>query len=626
MTIIKPKRSETANAVPTTSDIVAGEMAINIIDKIIYVRDSSNNIIEVANYSGGGTYSNSQVDSHLNTSTATTNQILSWDGSNYDWIDGQTSDNQKEFTASGSISAGDVVRLNGDGTVSRTDYSEFSLYKTLNNPNAYSSSVDDRFGRSVSISESYTIVGTPNEDTVRYSTFANRFYLSSGQAYIYSNSTGDLLYTLDNPNDYSTPDDDFFGISVAISESYAIVGANGEDDAGGTSSGKAYIYSTSTGNLLYTLDNPNAYDTSNGDNFGIAVSISESYAIVGAYSEDEPGGGFQSGKAYIYSTSTGNLLYTLDNPNAYDTSNGDYFGNSVSISESYAIVGAPGEDDAGGISSGKAYIYDTSTGNLLYTLDNPNAYGTSASDIFGASVAISESYAIVGAYGEDDAGGTSSGKAYIFSTSTGNLLHTLDNPNAYSSSLDDEFGRSVSISESYAIVGAYFEDDAGGTSSGKAYIYSTSTGNLLYTLDNPNAYDTTQDDYFGIAVSISESYAIVSANIEDDAGGTSSGKAYIYSQNNSNFAFLGIAAENISNGASGLIDLPGAINSNQSGLSIGSIYYLDVNGQLTSSSSFYGTVGRALSSTELQIFERNHEYYSTSKIQNNSYSLLVAVR
>ena len=339
---------------------------------------------------------------------------------------------------------------------------------------------------------------------------------------------GQLLYTLDNPNPYDTSVYDYFGISVAISESYAIVGAYQEDDAGGIESGKAYIFSTATGQLLYTLDNPNAYSTSASDNFGRSVAISESYAIVGAYAEDDAGGA-SSGKAYIFSTATGQLLYTLNNPNLYGTSAGDYFGYSVAISESYAIVGAFYEDDAGGTSSGKAYIFSTATGQLLYTLDNPNAYGTSAGDVFGRSVAISESYAIVGAYNEDDPGGSNSGVAYVFSTATGQLLHTLDNPNAYDTSTNDTFGYSVAISESYAIVGAYNEDDASGVGSGKAYIFSTATGQLLYTLDNPNAYDTSVTDYFGYSVAISESYAIVGAYAEDDAGGTESGKAYIFS-------------------------------------------------------------------------------------------------
>jgi hypothetical protein len=49
-TVIKLKKSETLSAVPTTSDIAVGEVALNTADQIIYTRDSSNNIIAVANY------------------------------------------------------------------------------------------------------------------------------------------------------------------------------------------------------------------------------------------------------------------------------------------------------------------------------------------------------------------------------------------------------------------------------------------------------------------------------------------------------------------------------------------------------------------------------------------------
>ena len=36
--------------------------------------------------SGGGSYGNSDVDSHLNTSTAASGEVLSWTGSDYDWV------------------------------------------------------------------------------------------------------------------------------------------------------------------------------------------------------------------------------------------------------------------------------------------------------------------------------------------------------------------------------------------------------------------------------------------------------------------------------------------------------------------------------------------------------------
>jgi hypothetical protein len=388
---------------------------------------------------------------------------------------------------------------------------------TLNNPNAYSTIADDEFANSVAISNTYAIVGAYGEDDAGGSL--------SGKAYIYNAVTGSLLYTLNNPNAYSTSAFDYFGYSVSISDTRAIVGAFFEDDAGGLDSGKAYIYNTATGSLLFTLNNPNPVGTSSSDYFGRSVSISDTYAIVGAHQENASGVVLDAGKAYIYNAVTGALLHTLDNPNAYSTGSFDYFGYSVAISNSRAIVGAYGEDDVNGTTSGKAYIYNAVTGALLYTLNNPNPVGTSNGDNFGYSVAISSTYAIVGAYGED----SQSGKAYIYSVATGALLHTLNNPNAYGTTSTDRFGWSVSISDTYAVVGAYLEDDTGGLSSGKAYIFDVSTGALLQTLDNPNAYSTGLGDEFGRSVAISGSQVIVGAPYEDEAGGSNSGKSYIFS-------------------------------------------------------------------------------------------------
>ena len=54
-TVIKPKKSETANSVPGTSDIVVGEMAVNTADKKIYIRDSSDNIVTLGSAAAGAT-------------------------------------------------------------------------------------------------------------------------------------------------------------------------------------------------------------------------------------------------------------------------------------------------------------------------------------------------------------------------------------------------------------------------------------------------------------------------------------------------------------------------------------------------------------------------------------------
>ena len=334
--------------------------------------------------------------------------------------------------------------------------------------------------------------------------------------------------TLDNPNAYGTSEFDFFGNAVAIDGNYAIVGVYNEDDAGGFDSGKAYIFDVATGVLVHTLDNPNAFGTSDRDYFGYSVAISGDRAIVGTQGEDDAGR-TSSGRAYIFDVTTGLLLHTLNNPNDYFTSDGDRFGTSVAISGDRAIVSTPFEDDTGVFNSGRAYIFDVATGVLVHTLDNPNASGTRASDFFGTSADISGNYAIVGAQAED-----AGGKAYIFNVTDGSLVYTLDNPNAYDTSAGDLFGYSVAISGNYAIVGAIGEGDAGGTESGKAYIYDISTfttssiSNATYVLDNPNAYGTSEEDNFGASVAIDGNYAIVGAREEDDVGGNDSGKAYFY--------------------------------------------------------------------------------------------------
>jgi len=68
-TIIKPKRSEVAASVPTTSDLATGELAINSTDGKMYIRDSANLIREIG---GAGAVS---LQTATNVNNKTTNDI-----------------------------------------------------------------------------------------------------------------------------------------------------------------------------------------------------------------------------------------------------------------------------------------------------------------------------------------------------------------------------------------------------------------------------------------------------------------------------------------------------------------------------------------------------------------------
>ena len=509
-----------------------------------------------------------------------------------------------DAVASGTLANGDKVVVNTDGTVSvvATGVSTSSLLRTIDNPNAYGSSSGDRFGR-VAISGNYMITGA--------SSALDAGGDWSGKAYIHNITSGALLHTLVNPNAFGTSADDEFGHAVAISGNYAVVGAHNEDDANGNFVGRAYIYNVTSGALLHTLDNPNPDSVSAMDRFGSAVAISGNYAIISAYGESDASNA-ESGKAYIFNVTSGALVHTLDNPNAYGTSYSDQFGGSVAISDTYAIVGTPYEDapaegSGDGTSSGRAYIFNVSSGALVRTIDNPNDYGKNEQDQFGVNCAISGNYAIFGVRTEEAPGGINVGKAYIFNVTTGALLHTLDNPNDYGTVDQDGFGRSVAISGTYAVVGASGEDDAGVTGSGRAYIYNVTTGALLQTIDNPNAYGTKQSDFFGANLAVSDSHIAIGATAEDDADGNNSGKVYVFNtpatiKNLTSENFVGIADGSYASGATATIQTAGSVDDAQSGLTAGQAYFVQADGTLgTTADSTRVFAGVALSATELMI-------------------------
>jgi hypothetical protein len=166
------------------------------------------------------------------------------------------------------------------------------------------------------------------------------------------------------------------------------------------------------------------------------------------------------GKAYIFhrSGTTWSQQTTLT---ASDGAAYDYFGNSVSISGDYAVVGAYGNSNRG-----KAYIFHRSgtTWSQQATLTATNG---AATDYFGNSVSISGDYAVIGAYNSTY---SSYGKAYVF-----NRVDTIWNQQAKLSASDlasgDYFSQSVSISGNYTLIGAPDKEVNGNYNQGKVYFY-----------------------------------------------------------------------------------------------------------------------------------------------------------
>lgn len=99
--IIKPKRSEVTGKTPTTTDLVEYEIAVNIPDKKIFVRDSKDNVqivasvdvppvTSVAGKTGAVTLNINDLTDVDTTVAPTNSQTLVWNNSQSNWIPGNT--------------------------------------------------------------------------------------------------------------------------------------------------------------------------------------------------------------------------------------------------------------------------------------------------------------------------------------------------------------------------------------------------------------------------------------------------------------------------------------------------------------------------------------------------------
>jgi hypothetical protein len=318
-----------------------------------------------------------------------------------------------------------------------------------------------------------------------------------------------------------SPDaNDLFGQSVSLSGGIALVGA-GSDSTTGSGSGQAYLFDAASGALLHTLANPTAAAS---DNFGQSVSLSGNFALVGAQNDDTQT--TNAGAAYLFNVSTGAVARTFLNPGPTPILL-DNFGHSVALSGNRALISATG-DDTGATNSGAVYLFDTASGTLLRTFTNPTP---AANDQFGTAIALFGNIALISAL-FDDTGATDTGAAYLFDTTTGALLHTFLNPTPAAS---DNFGTSVALSGSRALIGA-ISDGTSGFHEGAAYLFDTVTGNLVQTLLIPTPVGNSE--FLGQCAALSGDYAVVGSAFRNHGAPLNQqgfGGAFLYDANTGGF-------------------------------------------------------------------------------------------
>lgn len=353
---------------------------------------------------------------------------------------------------------------------------------------ASDANINDQYGTSVYINGNYAMVGSPNAPNES----------GIGSIYIVKNEAGN--WTEVQKIQGSDPNHTYrFGRAITISGDYAVFG-NPYNDTAGTGTGIFYLYHNN--NDIWEEQNMIlAEDGNYNDWFGCSVSINDSTLFIGA------NGDYTSGSIYIYEKDLMNWNFhsKLTPEFRYDALK---FGKSITISENTLIIGSETN-----INTGKLYIYNNSTGSWIKEYENTEHYGSA----FGATLDISGDYAIT----------RGSERAILFKKENGNwgYFQTISADDHY---IYAEFGCSVSISENYAIIGAY-NDKEFGIASGSAYIFYNNNGNWEKS-QKILAFDGEEYDRFGKSVLIEGDWAFISASKDD-------GTVYVYKDNSGIWEF-----------------------------------------------------------------------------------------
>ncbi len=308
------------------------------------------------------------------------------------------------------------------------------------NPGAHT-----HFGSSVKLNGNSMAVGAPNGYNVDS---AGGF----GAAYVFlrtGTSWSQQAYLLPE----STNEGNLFGRDVALSEAALAVGSPG--DAGGIpginpphnldapKSGAVHVFRLTGGSWQHEAY-IKAGNVGPSDQFGAKVDIIGNTMVAGSPWEDGSGSGVNSvpddaaansGAAYVFERNGAGSWSQQAYLKASNTGAGDLFGMDVALAGQFLAVAAGWEDSAatgvagnqmneGALNSGAAYLF-ARNGATWAQQAYLKAGNTDSSDRFGTSIAISDSYVIVGAEVEASNANTVDGNAMDNSATRAGAAYTF---------------------------------------------------------------------------------------------------------------------------------------------------------------------------------------------------------
>jgi FG-GAP repeat protein/centrosomal CEP192-like protein len=309
---------------------------------------------------------------------------------------------------------------------------------------------------------------------------ANNSRTAQGAAYVFAESGGAWTQQAEltaSPDGTFTPE---FGYSVALNGSSVVIGAPYHTVGSNQAQGVVYVFAGSGGTWSQQAE-LTASDGEAGDFFGQSVAVGGSTAVMGAPCHPRNGFAFCQGgpgAAYVFVESGGTWSQQAELAPS-DGALGDEFGISVSFSGSTIVTGA--SLHTVGSNQGAAYVFTGSGGTWSQQAELAASDGVGG--YFGWSVAVDGSTAVMGAPAHVVGSNSLQGAAYVFGAS-GPLFTLSAAPNTLSVLQGTQATSTITITPENGFNGSV-SLSASGLPSGVTAVFNpnpaTSTSTLTFT-------------------------------------------------------------------------------------------------------------------------------------------------
>jgi hypothetical protein len=345
----------------------------------------------------------------------------------------------------------------------------------------YDSQGNHDLGDSVAIDGEIIVVGAPG------------FSLFAGAVYVYRIVDNNNIITVAQVAKLTASngfDSGWFGSSIAIHKNYILVGAPRVGGSNFDEAGSAYLFGNPSNDpntpgwteLQQILPNDLTYR----GHFGISVAMDESIAVIGTEGEFEP-----TNAVYVfapYDSSSLSMAWTQLTKLTGPTNS--IFGYSVAVAGELIVVGAINDVNTNGNNTGSVLVFTLSSSSSSWTqLTRLLATDGAVDDGFGTSVSISKDAVaiVVGtAYDDFNTTFTDSGAAYLFLITDSTTMEWTQVGKFVAAEREsfDHLGQSIAIDNNLVVVSA---PAPGESRPGAVYVLDTESSSWSKPMSTPTA-------------------------------------------------------------------------------------------------------------------------------------------